>query len=360
MRRIVLFMLTFVLAFASTIEAQQKQASISFNKEAHNFGEIKEDDGKVVYQFSFKNTGQNPLVITQVKASCGCTSPEWTKKPIMAGKEGYVKVTFDPKNRPGPFNKTIMVNTNGDPSVKVLRVTGEVIPRKKTVEDIYPRKIGTIRLKSNHLAFVKVYSTEVKRDSMPIVNVSDDIVKIDFMHVPAYLKLRTNPATPKPGEEGYIVGQYDGTARNDWGFLIDRVRMSINGQQPSGNLLTISAKLEEDFSHLTAEEKANAPKIEFEDVSHNFGDVEPGSKVEHEYHFTNEGKSDLIIRKIRPTCGCTTVAPEKEVIKPGESSSFKAILSTGTRSGYLRKSIYVITNDPKNSNVRLVMTGKVK
>src|SRR6056297_1900409 len=144
MRRIVLFMLTFVLAFISTSEAQQKQAAISFNKEAHNFGEIKEDDGKVAYQFSFKNTGQSPLIITQVKASCGCTSPEWTKKPIMAGQEGYVKVTFDPKNRPGPFNKTIMVNTNGDPSVKVLRVTGEVIPREKTVEDIYPRKIGAI------------------------------------------------------------------------------------------------------------------------------------------------------------------------------------------------------------------------
>ncbi len=74
--------------------------------------------------FSFTNTGKVPLILNDVKASCGCTTPEWTKEPVLPGKNGTIRVTFNPKNRPGSFSKTIQVNSNADLPVVTLAIRG--------------------------------------------------------------------------------------------------------------------------------------------------------------------------------------------------------------------------------------------
>lgn len=339
--------------------AQQKEAKIDFQKEVHDFGKIKEEGGKVSYKFEFSNTGGTPLIITDVRASCGCTSPSWTRKPIMPGQSGYVNATFDPAHRPGNFNKSIVVRTNGKKSSTILRIKGEVLPKKRTVADRYPTAMGELRLQSNHLPFVKVKHTTAKVDSLPIVNTSDQPVNISFTSVPSHIELKTIPSTLKPGGRGVIWAQFDPAKIDDWGFVMDRVRVKVNGENVNRNLLAITAKIVEDFSDLTPEERKNAPHIRFESTSFDFGTAKQHTKVPHTFTFTNTGKSDLKIRKIRATCGCTTVKPEKNVIAPGETSSFKAVFHTGNRQGYQRKIIYFITNDPEKSTIRLNMKGKV-
>ncbi|MDA3954066.1 MAG: DUF1573 domain-containing protein [Bacteroidales bacterium] len=348
-----------VLISISFINAQQQGAFISFEKETHDYGKIKESDGKVEYKFVFTNTGNTPLIINKVKASCGCTSPTWTEKPIMPGQKGFVSAVFDPKNRPGNFNKTIFVESNSKNSRIVLRIKGEVIARTKTVNDYYPKELGQLRLETNHFAFVRVYNNQVKTDTLKIYNSSDSDLKITFENIPAYLKLVAKPAVLKPGKKGYIIGTYDGAKVNDWGFVSSRIKVLINGVSGNRDYITISAKVEENFSKLSEKEIANAPQIVFDNISYYFGKTKSTDKIEHDFKFKNEGKSDLIIRKIRSTCGCTTVAPEKTVIKPGESSSFKAIFTPGSRKGKQRKSIYVISNDPKKFNVRLLIKGEI-
>jgi len=348
-----------LFTFVGFSNAQQKGAFISFESETHDFGKIEEADGKVEHKFVFTNTGSAPLIINKVKASCGCTSPTWTEKPIMPGQEGFVSAVFDPRNRPGNFNKSIFVETNTERGRNILRIKGEVIPRPRTVEDDYPKALGNLRLQTNHFAFVKVYSDQVKKDTLKIYNASDSDMKIGFSKLPDYLEFKVVPEVLKPGEKGYILGIYDGSKVNDWGFVSTRINVSINGDFGNRQYITISARVEEDFSKLSKEEMENAPTISFDDESFNFGKTASADKIEHDFKFTNKGKSDLIIRKIRSTCGCTTVAPEKTVIKPGESSSFKAIFNPGSRKGMQTKSIYVISNDPKNPNVRLTIRGEI-
>ena len=122
--QILLLGLTFAL---STSVASAQKAVITCEKSVHNFGEIQEADGKVSHTFIVKNEGTAPLVISNVTASCGCTTPEWTKEPIQAGKEGEVKVTFDPKNRPGNFMKTIRLYGNGMKNGFLLTIRGKVL-----------------------------------------------------------------------------------------------------------------------------------------------------------------------------------------------------------------------------------------
>ena len=76
--------------------------------------------------FKINNAGGAPLVLTRVIASCGCTTPEWTKEPIAPGNSGDIKITYDPKDRPGPFAKTISVYSNGKTGSFILTIRGEV------------------------------------------------------------------------------------------------------------------------------------------------------------------------------------------------------------------------------------------
>ncbi|MDR0750473.1 MAG: DUF1573 domain-containing protein [Tannerellaceae bacterium] len=121
----IVFVFMAILLTAGTALAQE-EASISVTENSFDFGDIKEANGKVSHAFTVKNDGNMPLVITRVIASCGCTSPNWTKEPIAPGKTGEVKVTFDPKGRPGPFAKTISIYSNGKTGSYAITIRGNV------------------------------------------------------------------------------------------------------------------------------------------------------------------------------------------------------------------------------------------
>lgn len=125
MKRII-FILTAILLSVVAVSAQIKQAVISAQETSFDFGSIKEADGKVSHTFKIDNTGDGPLVITRVIASCGCTTPEWTKEPIAPGKSGDVKITYNPANRPGAFVKTISIYSNGKKGSFILTIKGKV------------------------------------------------------------------------------------------------------------------------------------------------------------------------------------------------------------------------------------------
>ena len=123
------FSLLFVASLAmNTVSAQiDKGAKIEFSKEVHDYGNIKYD-GDPYCSFEFKNTGNEPLIISNAKGSCGCTVPEWPKEPIAPGAKGAIRVKYDTK-RPGPINKSVTINSNAvNEPVKVVRIKGNVEP----------------------------------------------------------------------------------------------------------------------------------------------------------------------------------------------------------------------------------------
>ena len=91
---------------------------------SHDFGTIKQNE-PASYTFEFTNTGKEPVIITGAKPSCSCTVPEFTKDPVLSGKKGIVKATFN-AHTPGKFSKTITVTTDKGETI-VLSISGEVI-----------------------------------------------------------------------------------------------------------------------------------------------------------------------------------------------------------------------------------------
>mgnify|MGYP005846438385 CR=1 FL=1 len=144
-----LTLLSFALVISATAFAQEKTktAAPAANKEVsttaadvkkdgpamnfkfteHNFGEL-EEGPKASVDFVFTNTGTKPLILTDVKASCGCTTPDWPKEPIAPGQTSKIKVEYNTQGRPGDFTKSITITSNESDQPKMIYIKGKVKP----------------------------------------------------------------------------------------------------------------------------------------------------------------------------------------------------------------------------------------
>lgn len=97
-----------------------------FESNTYDFGVITQGE-KISFSYKFKNTGKTNLIITSAKGSCGCTVPEYPKKPIAPNGEGKIEVVFDSDGKSGKQNKTVTILSNTYPATTVLNLTGEII-----------------------------------------------------------------------------------------------------------------------------------------------------------------------------------------------------------------------------------------
>ena len=121
--------LLFTILESGVIIAQQKP-QMDFTKTEHNLVTIKEEMGAVTTQFESTNSGKSPLIIQRVSASCGCTTPGYTREPVLPGKKGTISAKYSTIARPGKFSKTITVYTNVPDTVYVVGMKGNVTPKK--------------------------------------------------------------------------------------------------------------------------------------------------------------------------------------------------------------------------------------
>lgn len=115
-----------VVGFTITASAQtDNKAEFKFAEEKHDFGKVPQ--GKpVTTEFTFTNIGTEPLILTEVKPTCGCTIADYTKTPVKHGDKGIIKITYNAAVE-APFNKTIVVTSNAKTPTKYLVIVGEVV-----------------------------------------------------------------------------------------------------------------------------------------------------------------------------------------------------------------------------------------
>ncbi|WP_167857000.1 DUF1573 domain-containing protein [Hymenobacter aquaticus] len=113
---------------AAETEAPNPNAPVmTFTESEFNFGDIK--PGEVVkHTFEFTNTGKSPLLIENATASCGCTTPNWTKDPIAPGSKGTIEVQFNSQGKSGLQNKEVAVRANTQPSITQIAIRANILP----------------------------------------------------------------------------------------------------------------------------------------------------------------------------------------------------------------------------------------
>ena len=334
---------------------------IKFEITTYDYGTLREEVGEATAKFVFTNVGTGDLQVTHVQPSCGCTAADYTKTVVKPGEKGYVSAVYHTSGRPGPFQKSLTVTVNDIESPTVgLTIKGTVTPKAKSKGDYYPMAIGNLKLMSNHLAFNDMKSNQIKTDSMKIYNQWEGEMTISFKDVPAHITVTAVPEKLAKDQEGVIIVTYDATKKADFGLVYDRIDIVTNDAAGPNKSLNVSANIIEDFSTLTEKQIEKAPHIDFKETTFNFGNVKSGTVVKYDFEFTNSGKSKLVIRKIKPECGCTTYELAKTIFKKNKKGKISVVFDTSSRHGDENKMITVITNDPKKPVIQLYLKGTIE
>ncbi|MBQ4279695.1 MAG: DUF1573 domain-containing protein [Rikenellaceae bacterium] len=361
MKRLLLMICALAL-FADASAQLAGRSALKFVHETWDFGSIREKDGKVSHTFEFTNVGATPLVIENVSASCGCTTPEYTREPVLPGRKGRIRVTFDPEGRPGVFNKEVYVTAVDRTSRNTLTITGSVEGRPRSVADDYPIPLSpSLRVGTGSLNFGFVRRGSVKSMTIPCVNTSKSGtigLAVDMPVRAPYFKVHV-PSQLKPGQRGEITLTYDLDAGDAWGMLSNRFSVLVDGERAPMPIAATAVAVE-DFSHMTPQETARAAKAMFETQFFNLGDVRRGEVRTLSVRMTNSGHAPLIVRAVNNSRNATCGVQPGETVAPGKTAAFTITFTADTSTDKrVYQSIILILNDPSRPMRELRLVGNL-
>jgi len=359
---VILAMLAFVVSAQTPVDHKLK-----FEKNTHDFGQVKQGD-PTQFTFKFTNVGDEPVRLTNVKASCGCTTPTWPREAIKAGETGEIAVKYDSK-RIGGFNKSIRVQYENRTDPITLFIKGNVKPTtpatpvvtkpappvKPAVNYSVPR--GALSFEKMIENIRQVTSEESKDIKIRFRNTSKNVVKMlaDKVEADEEVKVVLEHKVLQPGQESSVMVTLNGKQMKSLnrpdGYFSKRIALFTDETEGSKKQLSINGNYKRVF---TEEEKANAPQIEFVTTTVDGGKIIEGEKFEFDYVFSNTGKAPLILTSVKPSCGCTTPFwPQGKEIQPGHEEKVAVSFNSRGRMGKQNKSITVRTNDPTSPTIVL-------
>lgn len=352
MKRTLITLLYIWAVATATVLAQPRFSS---NTEMHNFGQI-EWKHPVTAQFVITNTGDRPLVLTDVEPDCACTATQWTQEPIAPGGKGTVNVTFDAEAL-GRFRKSIAVHTNAEPHLVYLNFGGEVVTEIRDFTRTHPYLIGQIRLDRNSLDFPDMHHDEHPTMQIGVANLSDHAYEPVLMHLPPYLQAEAVPDVLQKGEKGTITLTLNSEMLADLGLTQTSVYLARFAGDKVGeeNELPVTAILLPDFSGLTDAQRAEAPAVSLSTLEVDVRNVlARKAKAHQDITLTNTGHSPLQISKLQVSHRALGVSLKKSLLQPGESTRLRVTVEKkflGKRHRPLR--LLMITNDPKQAKVEI-------
>jgi len=354
--------LIILCCLVSSVAQAQLAEEITFSEKQYDFGTVKEEAGPIIHEFKFINNSDKAIKILNVKASCGCTTPAWTREAVEPGASGFVQAQYNPKNRPGQFNKSLTITTDYSDLPIRLYIKGNVIPKPKSIDEELPTDIGGLRVKYRSFNMGKVLTTtEPTVKSFEVYNAFDSVISfIDKLEAPNHITLEFEPKSLQPKEKGEIKVVFSGDKYNDLGFSNQSIKFFTDQDENlAAKDITIFATVLEYFPPMTSEDLAKAPKLAIEETTHDFGRISKDQKVQATFKLTNEGESILKIRKAAANCDCTIANLDKEEIKPGKSIDMEVTFDSTGRRGNQQKSVTIYSNDPRNSVQRVTLKAYI-
>lgn len=300
-------------------------------------------------------------MILQVTTTCGCTTPRYTRKPILPGEEAEITVTYDPANRPGNFSRELAVFTADRRIAAKLRITGSVIGRPKTPEELYPIDCGDgLRLEDNFHAFTYIYNGRTSVATIGYANLSDKPLTLELRPEEASGLLQADyPRRIAPNERGVLTFSYDLPADNPrYGTLKELLTVCIDGR-PTRTDIFLHGFAVDDPRRV---EQENAPKWQVNKNIINFGPVKrTGAPAERSLTLGNYGKSALIIRAVETPKGVGCSLRGGERIEPGQACEIVVTFDASRRDyGLWSERLILIANDPARPMQSIRLTAAVE
>lgn len=327
----------------------------------HNFGAFDEDMGPVTADFKMVNTGDEPVQILAARASCGCTSPKYPRTMIAPGDTAVVEVTYDPAGRPGHFTKYVGVDLSaGLESVK-LYVSGTVVGSKESVSHRFPVEADAwLQLSRNAVMFGQMKKGMTRTFNLQGYNMSGNAIHPSISNLPDYISVDVVPEETEPGDQVTFILYFNSGKCPTYGLVADTLYVSSDPLSSTIFPLPVTALIEEDFGKMTPQQIAKAPVTVLETEKVDFGKVDrDGGPLTAKVAFRNDGKSQLVVRRVYSTDPGVKVNVSKPIVKPGKSAEIKIEVDPRQIPGdILNYRVALITNDPANPTQTIRLVGQ--
>ncbi|MBQ6882299.1 MAG: DUF1573 domain-containing protein [Alistipes sp.] len=348
-----------IILLIIVLSANSLFAQLRFEKADYDFGTLTEEGGKQTCSFVGVNVGDKPIVILDVVTSCGCTVPEFSRKPIRPGEQSLITVTYDPYGRPGSFDRKLYLYGPSRERLATLTIRGEVTPRERSIEERYPIEAGDgLRLASTMQTFTYIYIGTSIRSAISMINSSEQPITLELIpSVESGLLAVEYPQQLAPGEQAAINFCYEVPATTPrYGTIRDALRLKINGRMSEKVVVTHGIGVDRPTKTI----KESPPKMELSENMLKFGAVKQQSApVKKQLTIRNSGKSELIIRAVSCEEPLSTDLQPDLQIAPGAEVTCQVLLDPSKADyGFMTEWLTLITNEPDRPmrRVRIMAT----
>lgn len=334
---------------------------LQFEKSVHDFGLISEEGGAQSCRFVAVNRGKVPIVIVDVVTTCGCTTPEFSRKPILAGEQTEIEVSYDPYNRPGTFDRQLYLYGPQNKRLGTLTIRGEVKPRERSIEERFPIEIdGGVRLAATMVTIPHIYIGAPMQSAVSIINASDKPRRLRLEPTTSSGQLRiTYPEQLAAGEQTAINVYYEiAPEKPIYGAIRDVFTLYIDDQPSEKKLVVHGTAVDKPTKTL----KEFPPKMEFSENILKFGALNRRTKpTEQTFTIRNEGSSELIIRAVECDKRITTdLQSQTRIPAGGQQSVTVRIDPSRCDYGFVTAWLTLVTNEPDRPIRRLRITAIIE
>lgn len=363
MRKLVFSILLSVAGIASATPV------LKWLNHSHDFGIINEDDGLAQCTFKAVNVGDEPVVVIDSRANCGCTKPTYNREPVAPGDTLVINVAYNPSNRPGKFNKQVKITTNTEIKTKTLIVRGTVLGSLNTLKSRYPQEVGPYRINNDIAPFGSTIKGRTLASGVQIYNPTTEPIKPVVVNKPEYINVVFKPQEILPGDQGIMSMTAYTDKIASYGTMEDIITLLPSQDSPNDSIdITTIAVVREDFSKMTQQEIEKAPVAKLSETTADFGVIDPTSTKNHTIDLTlsNLGKNPLIVHQIHTNSNAITIASTSTKINGGKSATISitlnpTLLSEAQRlNGIIDSNITITINDPKNPTQIIRVVGQIK
>lgn len=303
------------------------------------------------FSLGFTNKGDQPLLITEVRASCGCMDVSFPKDSIAPGAHSEIDVTFDAKLL-GSFYKEVEVLSNAMNDSAFIAIQGTVVTEVQDHSDEYPIDLGNVRLAENTVEFEDVNRGDKPTAELRLLNTDRTAFRPELMHMPPYLSAECEPEDIPAGKSGTIRLTLDSEKLNGLGLNQTSIYLSryMGDKIGETNEIQVSAILLPSFADMDSTALAAAPVLSLSESSVKLTPVSGKKEVSHTILLSNTGKRDLHIQQVQVFNKAIGVSIADRTIRPGKSTKLKiSVTARYLKESKGRMRVLLITDAPEQA-----------
>lgn len=339
----------FLLLLIATTALAHAEIRVAWDKTEYSFGTIREDAGKVHTSFTLRNCGSDSITVQRIRSSCGCTLVTYDHRTVAAGDSLRLEVAFDPKFRPGTFDKLIAVTISDEPHM--LKIKGKVIASDSTLNSFYPIQAGNLRLDYPQISFGKIKQHSRRTANVTVYNPTADTLRLHLEDLPDCMK-EAIWIQALPPYELATVGVTLSPKNEDFGLLSHQVVLCDD--RGARFPLEVTAQVIPDHPMRQSEKRPVievAGKVDFSPMK---------GIVERLLTVANAGSQPLRLQRVTSMEDAVTVVSVPSTLQPGEKADIVLRLDASKlTTEVLNSSLVIFCNDPLNPTPQIRTVGSI-